>query len=78
MVKCRIKFSHCFIDGANINNTENIINNTESATQKKTKANNVLQLVFSAFRCRKFINNILKAHRFCESFSMTIIQKSRT
>ena len=78
MVKYRIKFSHCFINGANINNTENIINNTESATQKKTKANNVLQLVFSEFRCCKFINNILKAHRFCESFSMAIIQKSRT
>ena len=46
---------------------ENIKNNTERATQKKAKANNVLQLVFSAFRCCKFINNILKAHRFCET-----------
>ena len=37
MVKYRIKFSHRFINGANTNNTENILNNTESATQKKLK-----------------------------------------
>jgi len=34
---------------------------------KKAKENNVLQLLFSAFCCCKFINNILKAHRFCET-----------
>ena len=62
-----MKFSHCFINGANINNTENIINDTESATQKKAKANNVLQLLFLAFPGCKFINNIFKAHRFFET-----------
>ena len=61
MFKYRINFSHCFINGAKINNTENTKNNTEGATQKKLR-----QLVFAAFRCCKFINNILKAHRFCE------------
>ena len=33
----RIKLSHCFIKGANINNTEKTLNNTESATQKKLR-----------------------------------------
>ena len=27
-----------------------------------------LKLVFSAFHCSKFVNNILKAHKFCVTF----------
>ena len=60
MVKYRIKFSW-----------ERCKQHREANT-KKAEANNVLKLVFSSFRCCKFINISSKLIDFVKLFSMVI------
>ena len=72
-----MKFSHCFINVANINNTENIINNTGNATQKKLRQIMYYNWCFRHFAAANLSMISSKLIDFVKLFSMATIQKSQ-